>query len=235
MKPSKYRPTQLSGSVHFRFPAISHPNFGMTKVTGQFRRIQPNFFRLEVDPSIIDNLANRYYKLANKCGFRDHHFKRCSIKTIILTAVQCSLYWMPDVEIDSNEMDFMIRFCIWVWFLDDAIEEDWTNISGKPDITELRAVNEIYVGIFGGVKKFRNEAMTFPGFPEFGPMCVLAEDVVRVGKQILGKETYEKDVTIVTASLQKYFESNHWFTVNPVYGRFVICKNNCMHSAKNLW
>lgn len=224
MTPRNYQPTRLNGFVNFTFPNVTHPIFGTATVTGQFKRIKPHIFRLEVEPCVIEELSNKYCKLADQFGFRNHQFKRYSIKTIILTSIQTSLYWMPGVEPTSNEMDFIIRFFTWLWFLDDVMEEDWASREvnfDKYKSSELKAVHNVYLSIFRGNNEIHYDKIMFPKQRNFLPLCALAEDIVKIGKHILG-ECYDNIVEkSFIISLKNYLDSNQWFTLNPVDGRSV--------------
>lgn len=228
MKTTKYQPTGLNGLVAFEIPDIRDSDKGTVTLTGQFQRIKPNIGRTEVDPKIVDELANKYCKLATNTGFLDHHFKRHSIKTVTLTTVQLSLYWMPRVELGSKQMDFVIRFLTWLFFWDDIMEQGWLNkekMDKKTDISMLRAINGIFADILRGNEVIEYEKLTFPGYPQFVALCVFVEDFLQVAKDIL-RERYSTQVTNVIKAFQSYADAIEWFTVNPVDGRYETVGNN---------
>lgn len=218
----KYQPTRLNGFVTFEIPDIIHPSFPKVTVTGKYLRIQPHTFRPEVDPAIVDEISEKYCKLANQYGFGDHHFKRYSIKTMILTAVQFALYWNPWVDLRSKQMDFMMRKNIWLWFFDDAMEEFWTSksptVGGKKHISKLQIVHSTYLKIFHGTWNSKEELPSFPEYPQLGAMCAWINDVVKLGVEIRGDE-YFKECDHLIRIFQTIVDCNHWFTVNPVDGR----------------
>ncbi|OXA44405.1 hypothetical protein Fcan01_20956 [Folsomia candida] len=209
MKPTKYRPTKLNGKVDFEFPNVFHPSFGSKSVQGRFVRIQPNLSREELDPAKIDEIAVKYTNLANQFGFEDAHFERYSIKTMVLTAVQFIVYWMPNAEFDSPAMDFGFRLFIWQWFLDDSMETDWTRFEkmGKsPDFENVRLLHETYLSILKGDTPAQSPQL-LKDYPEFGRMCDFVKDIVRVGREISGN-SYSTDIVPQVEAFQTYLEFN---------------------------
>ncbi|OXA47216.1 uncharacterized protein LOC110855651 [Folsomia candida] len=221
MTPIAYRPIKLRGNVKFKFPNISHPSLGMQTVTGRFRRIQPNLSRSEVDPAILDEMSVKYTNFSGLLGFQDSHFKHYPIKTMILTAVQFALYWMPGFDVASPELDFAARQLIWIWFLDDPMEEIWNRaqkLDKKPNIDALRFVNDTYIKIFSG-KSVPKEIPVLEEFPEFGSMCAWATDLTIRSKEF-AKISSADEIEYVVETLQTIFDCYQWHTISPVDKRY---------------
>ncbi|XP_021959800.1 uncharacterized protein LOC110855698 [Folsomia candida] len=221
MTPIAYRPTKLRGSVKFNFPDITLPSLGMQTVAGRFRRVQPNLSRSEVDPAILNEMAVKYTSFAKLLSFQDSHFKHYPIKTMILTAVQFALYWMPGFHVASPELDFVARQLIWIWFLDDPMEEIWNRgekLDKKPSIDALRFVNDTYIKIFSG-KSVPKEIPGLEEFPEFGPMCAWATDLTIRSKQ-WARISFADEIEYIVETLQTIFDCYQWHTISRVDKRY---------------
>lgn len=234
---SKYTPSKLNGYVEFTIPGVTHATFpdGQVTVSGKYRRIGAHQLRPEVDPAILDAMADKLAAYGDSCGFGAQHFERYSIKIIALTAVQFSAHWFTVVPLDSKEMEFFLLFIFMTWLYDDALEEAWfSNALNETNIQNLRFIHSTLLRLVRNQDISHLEPLPiYSEYPEFIPLSKYIKGMAKVGIELTGDE-YQDAIEPFAACLQLCFECNEWFTVSRLDKRLAIFYEISNIFARNL-
>lgn len=197
--------------MKFDLGSIYVPGVGNFHVKSEYPRLKPKFERQHVENGDLEVLSanllvwvNEYFVTTGQ----EEHFKELTLTVALLT-----VYVNPQSELYSPQMELCLKFCFWLWYIDDVIENAITN---KIHFKELKRGTDQLQAIlmFDADLKFED----IPNYPIFGHLFYSLSELHNLcQKNFPG---YERGVKYFSDCLQRYFSAQRWLCIEDIDGRY---------------
>lgn len=183
-------------------------------VTGQYRKLNPKYksnatqedidaFRKDLADWFITNTHREWRKV-----FYDQ------LWGAVYTSARAAIHCMPYKSPDSKEIFFVGKWMIWSWLYDEPVEMRYQESPLSSD--ELMGMREVHTHLIdimeaGGMpKQPRPITSTIWNPQELDSLFNLMEDIAKTGVDLLGLETFSREVKSVIRATRFGFDGNEW-------------------------
>ncbi|OXA49048.1 hypothetical protein Fcan01_16402 [Folsomia candida] len=184
-------------------------------VSGQYHKLNPKYKSTatpeDVDTltkALVDWFVNNTHKQWRKTF---HQELWGAVDTSARIAIHCMPYKSPD----SKETWFIGKWMVWTWLYDEPIEMRYKDVPLSGDeMAGMRAVHTHLIDIMqAGGKPEQTRPLTSPIWnpDELDSLFNLMEDIAQTGVDLIGAETYLKEIKSVIRANRQGFDGNEWY------------------------
>lgn len=202
------------GFVKFDLGNIYLPDLGTVHVKSEYPRLKPKLERKHVERCDLEALCDHLLVWVNAnfvTSGREKYYKELASATILF-----SVYVNPIPELYSIELDLCTRFCFWLWYIDDVIENA---IYKKVHFKVLKhGTDQLEWILMGKYDTAERKFEAVPNHPVFGHLFDSLLELHNFCEKTL--PGYKNRIKSFTNCLQRYFAAQRWFCIDEIDGRY---------------